>query len=201
MFSHTDCDDFLIRLVFGNNDDFLDSCVNKAYLDFNRTLHGISKLVCKFELDQQARIILRSLFTNLKDCLDIDNQITFDIWHRQACTDIASLYEASGYSLSVGQAQKWINMTFKYIFTMGENRLPGYSYLYEFCHSPLDNIILAKLTENGFQGLRCAWSRLDDYDIYLDCQNWIRRKFEKSALDVEFDLWLGKTVVAPHTST
>jgi hypothetical protein len=50
----------------------------------------------------------------------------------------------------VGQAQKWVNMTMKYIFTVGEQRIPGFDLVYTYCHVPLDNILLEKIREIWF---------------------------------------------------
>jgi hypothetical protein len=81
-------------------------------------------------------------------------------------------------------------MTFKYIFTLGEERLPGYGHLYDFCHIPFDNIILKTLQQqHGFPSLPCLWSRLNSYDKYLDRQKWVREQFKCVPLDIEFKLW------------
>jgi hypothetical protein len=58
-----------------------------------------------------------------------------------------------------GQAQKWLNMTFKYVYVMGEHRLPGFIHLYDLCHVPLDNILMNRLYPYAFQRLPCRWSR------------------------------------------
>jgi len=85
-------------------------------------------------------------------------------------------------------------MTFKYIYVMGEPRLPGFDPLYDRCHVPLDRILLNALLHYGFQPLPCAWSKLDDYDFYLDRQRWVRSRFRLVPLDVEFLLWMGRPV-------
>jgi hypothetical protein len=94
----------------------------------------------------------------------------------------------------VGQAQKWVNMTFKYIFTLGEQRLLGFQPFYSQCHIPLDKILIAQLTKYGFPTLKSAWSRIDDYNEYLGLQNWVRERFSLAPMDVEFYLWMGKEV-------
>jgi hypothetical protein len=88
-------------------------------------------------------------------------QKDFDEWHRGACERLAAIYGERGYkSFFVGHAQKWLNMTFKYIYVMGEQRLPGFGHLYDLCHMPLDNILMDSLRRYDFPGLPCAWSRL-----------------------------------------
>lgn len=202
MINRKDYEEYLIRLYFGKSDDLLAACLNRAYRDFNRTMHGFDKLKTKDQLHQKVLDYLKKSFLEMQTgCVRISKQEEFDDWHGSICSILASYYENHGYiSFSVGQAQKWINMTFKYIFTMGEDRVPGFNNLYEFCHIPLDNIILKKLSgEYGFTGLSCAWSRLDDYDEYLACQKWIRQTFSEIPLDIEFKLWMKGEI--PDSST
>ena len=56
--------------------------------------------------------------------------------------------------------------------------------------SPLDNILMKALREYGFEPLSCTWSGLNDYNIYLDRQRWVRSRFPLSPLDVGFKLWM-----------
>jgi len=94
--------------------------------------------------------------------------------------------------MHVGQAQKWVNMSFKYIFTLGGKRISGFEPVYKHCHIPFDNVILIKLETMGFPPFNCAWSRINDYDEYLSRQIWIREKYMLSPLDIEFLIWIGK---------
>jgi len=194
MINRKDYEEYLIRLYFGDSNDLLDACINRAYRDLNRTIHGIDRLETKDQLYNETSGYLKKSFLDIqKDCVCMAEQEEFDLWHKSICSNLSIRYVKHGYnSFSVGQAQKWINMTFKYIFTMGENRLSGFDNLYRFCHIPLDNIILEKLKEEyGFSGLSCAWSRLDDYEEYLSCQKLIRQIFAAELpLDVEFKLWM-----------
>src|ERR1700730_8802071 len=99
---------------------------------------------------------------------------------------------------SVGHGQKWINMTFKYLFVMGDTRVPGFLHLYDLCHVPFDIIFIDALRENhDFENLPCAWSKLDNYNIYLNRQRWVRDRFNLSPLDVEFRLWMGQSLQGP----
>lgn len=190
-------EDYLLRLYFGNRADLLRACISRAYRDFNRTCHGLSQLENKGELYKEASDYLRQTFSDIqKDKTSLSNQEEFDNWHQATCVRLAECYIKHGYyTFSIGQAQKWINMTFKYIFFMGDNRLPDFCDLYKFCHIPIDNIVLDKLREEaGFPGLTCAWSRLDDYAEYLSCQKLIRKRFPSDApLDVEFRMWMNGT--------
>lgn len=193
--TRTDYEDYLIRLYFGSNTDLLSACLGRAYLDFNRTLHGLKNLSNADKLHSKATNHLQAAITELQ--VRLPNPIdptTFDNWHKDTCRGLIAVYSGYGYHLYVGQAQKWVNMTFKYIYTLGEERVSGFEPAYRYCHIPLDNIILDVLAEYSFPSLNCSWSRLDDYDEYFMRQAWIRRTFVLAPLDVEFMLWLGKPV-------
>jgi len=181
-----DYEDFLIHVYFGPPANHpLKAYWRRAYRDFNRTLHGISD-----DVHQKAEEALNHVLLSVKE-MAAPTQAQFDSWHRDACATLAATCRECGYpSFFVGQAQKWLNMTFKYIYVMGEKRLTGFQHLYGLCHVPLDNILMDALKEYGFEPLPCAWSRLNDYDVYLDRQRWVRNRFPLVPLDTEFQLWM-----------
>ncbi len=191
-----DQEEFLIELFFGIEGDYLDRCVARAYRDFNRTLRGVAKLESKNSRALYyggGEIISRQL-GKLKSFKV--TQETFDQWHHIACQDLRNAYAKGKYKkFSFGQAQKWLNMTYKYIQVMGETRIPGYSIFYPFAHVPIDRIVLKqfkrKFSEFSPPKLSVeSWSRLDDYEEYMEYQRWIRNTFSGSApLAVEFIEW------------
>lgn len=189
--SPQDREDYLVTLYFGRGDDYLRLCMKRAYGDFKRTLGGIGDHPRRDEVRGKANEALIKLFGDIRAVGDLTQQ-QFDSWHRSACLVLASIYQNCDYkSFFVGHAQKWLNMTFKYIFVVGERRIPGFDQLYDLCHVPLDNILIGALCPHGFQTLPCAWSQLNDYETYLDRQTWIRSRFSPAPLDVEFLLWMG----------
>lgn len=188
----TDNENFLIRLYFGPEKDYLGSCIKRAYLDFSRTIHGIGNIADDGICHKDATEMMRDLFAALSDSKATPDQQRFDQWHRDACDRLKDLYARHGYNeFHFGQAQKWLNMTLKYIYVMGNDRLPRYEGFYEFGHVPLDNIIIDSFKKYNPPPLKLPWSRLNDYEEYLRYQIWIRDKFpESSPLAVEFHLWL-----------
>lgn len=192
-------EDYLIRLVFGSKveTDPLSVCVDTAYLDFNRTLRGISKVENGAKLHTDAVNVLTDSLAELKETLKtLTDQTTFDDWHYETCAKLISVYDGS-HTVYGGQAQKWVNMTLKYVYTLGEERISGFEAGYPLCHAPLDKIVIVQLTKYGFPALPCVWSHLD-YHEYFERQKWIRNKFLLVPLDVEFLLWLGKPIEAEH---
>lgn len=183
-----DQEDFLIRLYFGKG-DYLEMCIDRAYLDFSRTLHGIKN---HQGIYQSAKIVMTDSLRMLSENTSkFDSSRAFDEWHKNLCIALRKHYTDNGFaSYHIGQAQKWVNMALKYVFTMGEKRLPGYAHVYEFCHIPIDNIIINNLSAFNPPPLSCAWSRMDNYDEYMGFQDWIRKRFKGSSpLAVEFFLW------------
>ena len=179
---------FLLRLYFGAGSEYLQLCVQRAYLDFSRTLHGIGNIP---NVRNKAAVEVKQALMALRDDRKVIQE-TFDEWHRETCFRLCSIYKEQGYkNFHVGQAQKWLNMSLKYIYVIGDQRLPGYDHLNQFCHVPLDWIIVQRLQEEySAPELSSSWSRLDNYEEYLRFQQWIRKTFVNSApLAVEFNLW------------
>lgn len=188
-------EDFLIRRYFGLGKAYLKLAIKRAYRDFNRTLHGFGALEERDKIRETAKNQLERAFQELwKYRSRVTKQAIFNAWHRSTCMKLISVYQPYHFHFYVGQAQKWVNMTLKYIFTLGESRLPGYQVVYPFCHVPLDNILIAALDNYGFPQLASAWSRIDDYAVYLGYQEWVRKCFTLAPLDTEFYLWSGRDI-------
>lgn len=165
-----DYEEFLVNVYFSGlpseHPDYLQCCITTAYLDVCRTLRGLGQLECKDELRAKAVDVLQQLLSALKGHRTVfRTQTEFDIWHKETCEQLIRTYEGH-HTLYVGQAQKWTNMTFKYIFTMGEDRLPGFGQVYQFCHAPLDRVLIDQLAKKyGVARPKWAWtwSKLNDY--------------------------------------
>ena len=187
-----DYENYLLHLIFGREFN-LEVCVDLAYLDFNRTLRGISKIVGKEAIHDGAKGRIIGVLEQLRAESNSMNQSKFDDWHRNACQAIKSTYP-SDCNFSAGQAQKWLNMSLKYIYTLGDEKIPGFRLVYAYCHAPLDNVFIASLKMFGFGKLTKAWSQID-YEEYFNHQRWIRTKFAPvPPLEVEFWLWMGKEI-------
>ena len=188
-------DKYILDLFFGkteSEDDALNNCINRAYRDFNRTLHRFGSIENNEKITIDVKKHLFDEFQNV-NTLTIKTQKDFDIWHLQQCEALTRLYSLNNYnSFHIGQAQKWINMTFKYVYSYGNKYLDGYDKLYQFCHVPLDNILIKELKTFNPPKLKTSWSRINNYETYLEYQSWFRDKFTDLPLDVEFRLWLGK---------
>ena len=98
---------------------------------------------------------------NLSDA----NQGAYDKFHFELCEQIIEEYRKRDVAeLTYGQAQKWVNMTMKYLSMISHSSVKK---CYEYCHIPIDNYILQATSKT----LSTTWSRLEDYDEYLSFQN------------------------------
>ncbi len=194
--TRTDYEDFLVRVVIGSGNTFIHLCINRAYRDFNRTMHGFTKFDAERKIFNKAVSLIKKSLEDLRALCLVQPMTAdiFDNWHKTSCINIITHFKNNNYHLYVGQAQKWVNMTMKYIFVLGEQRIPGFGSIYPYCHVPIDSILQISLENYGYPPLHCAWSRVDDYDEYLKRQNWIRLRFTLAPLDVEFKLWMGQEI-------
>jgi hypothetical protein len=184
-------EDSLVAFYFGREGDYLEMCMSRGYRDMQRTLSGIYRHKNRKELRAAANKALRELLEQAKS---LSTAAEFDSWHRKACERLCFVYREYGFEgFTAGHAQKWINMSLKYVYVMN-GRVSGFDRLYEYCHVPFDNILIEALKGHGFEAPMEVWSKLD-YDTYAGKQAWIRQHFRLCPLDVEFKLWLhGGTV-------
>lgn len=197
-----DREEFWIRAYLRPEPDWLEACLRAAYGDMaRRTLKGIAKLPNRDALTDDARQKLKQRIQDLRRNLPVDDQRAFDDWHEKTCGILLDLYASGGYlddggqpKFTVGQAQKWINMTFKYTYLAG-NRLPDYREIYDLCHMPIDNVILEAMSPFNPPDLGGPWSRVTDYHgRYMGFQEWVRQEFAVPPLAVEFFAYMGRDV-------
>ena len=111
----SDIKTLLIRLYFGPVTNPVRKSVNRAYRDFNRTLRGFAQHPRSSEIRSSAGAHLESALSTLNTA-NVYTQNDFDIWHKELCTELKQLY--AGFPFTVGQAQKWVNMSVKYLFIL-----------------------------------------------------------------------------------
>ena len=112
-------------------------------------------------------------------------------------------YENEIAELTYGQAQKWVNMTMKYLCVLSDANFTGdYKWLgdfYPYLHVPIDSIILDKIAdENEFPGIKLdnvrCWSKIKEYQDYFAVQQSLRNKLKEKdspilPMDWEFEVW------------
>ena len=106
---------FLLDCAFGQHEDLIAAAIDKAYVDMAaHTLKGFGKkrYKKKWSCRYNATKIIRDALENYPS-----NEISFEKWHEKVIAEIKSQYDSI---LHDGQAQKWLNMTIKYIFVLKE---------------------------------------------------------------------------------
>jgi hypothetical protein len=144
-----------LYLGFGSPDSLVLRCARRAYRDFNRTWHGARDPAARREERRTAGL------TTIVDAVSSLqnrrlNARSFDIWHTNTMAALISATDPAteGTGLTLGQAQKWINMSLKYAIG---SRVPGMNRVEPLAHIPIDRIVLAQLgRDTAYQSaLKC----------------------------------------------
>ena len=182
-----------------------------GYLDVCRTpLKGINSCIKGGSITARDGFINNHFSPAIKE-LKKDG-IDFDKWHEQLCKCIHDTYSEYGYKeFTVGKAQKWINMSLKYIWLYSAD-----SFVEEHIkihisklHMPIDRVIAGDIAKtigflpgyddikfdslnDSFDGYKdnYCWSKIADYGEYLECQRTLREKLKEiSPIYWEFCKW------------
>ena len=196
--------DFLLYSYFGCESEDLaregiQKCAYRAYLDLNRRIafkYSSSELD-KMQKDntdlakkykEAKKALIESVCDIILCSVDkyecVDGQ--FGLWHKAKCEEIMDTMNTAVFqddslilksnSFTYGLAQKWVNMTLKYLWLL--DMLPE-DLTAKSLHVPIDSFILKKMQEDvdeirkdgdTYKYKGKSWSQLDDYDVYLDIQ-------------------------------
>ena len=195
----------LIAFYFGSNvaqrqpDDpqVVTAVSNWAYRDLSRTLTGMSK---HNQGGRKKLDVTESLQGFVSELKQVGSLTQFDDLHTRWCRKAIEIYEtpndpASGFRLHYGQAQKWLNMTLKYLAVLGH---PDVSRVYAYLHVPVDLVIYGRAEAIGVNKPKgTSWSRLSETQ-YLGYQAALRKKISSlgdgtmAPLDWEALAWIGR---------
>ena len=169
MLSTKQKEEFYIRLYFNTDNGYEIAGLKRAYLDFNRTL--VIKNKNQKLRDSKRRKTEQYLKKKLLELIskDINSQNRFDVLHEELCENLIKEWP----ELTMGQAQKWINMTLKYWLLFGENRINNIELNAAFLHIPIDSYV-----QKGMFNEKTPrpWSKLDSYETYFSYQEKHREK-------------------------
>lgn len=179
--------DFLLYAYFGGSSNPYPACSKRAYRDLCRTLrfngsHGDKYREC---IDGLLEERIRALLAGANQTQD-----KYDHWHRALCTEMVDYYHGQGVGFNIGHAQKWVNMTMKYLYIHGGVDI---SQVFSFLHVPLDQYVFTAVEERlGLRRPCAAWSKICDYELYLDFQKKIRAAVDVEPLRWEFQNWVAE---------
>lgn len=167
---------FLLQSLFGKIRDKHEAAINRAYRDFNRTLKDFykdDKDERKIKVKEDWNLIIKQFINEVKNNT-YENHEAFDAIHENFCKKLIDSNKNLYNKLTRGQAQKWLNMTLKYILILEEN---GIEKNMQYFHIPIDNVIQDILqSKYNIPKKFPAWSQINDYEAYLEYQNTIREK-------------------------
>ena len=154
------------------------------------------------QLNQQSCDCNRLMIVMADKILSVEHQKQYDDWHEKLCLRIRKHYRDSGFDMTIGQVQKWVNMTMKYLFVAD---VPGTADAFYFCHVPIDSYIISAAEEQlNLERPALPWSKMDDYREYAEYEKQIRMRLGNVApLEWEFKTWITMAVnkkESEHTS-
>lgn len=162
--------------------------IDRAYRDAaSHVLTGMTKNERKTNRDAASKEIYKAV------CNSIEN---YDKWHEKLCKRLQNCY-AHVSSFSYGIAQKWVNMTVKYLYCyyiVSDNSKFNIAvdsllqHIKSF-HAPIDGYILEKLKDPD------KWSKdISNPKIYNEKRKLIisQKNDSDSELDWEIDNWVNE---------
>ena len=171
--------DFIVYSLFGDMSSPEEAVINRAYVDMaSHTLTGFDdyneKWRCRYE---GSKLIKESL--NL-----LSEKDTFDTWHKTLCEGLMDVYPKQ--KLTYGQAQKWVNMTIKYVYVlkrlekMDQSVFPFISKAHaHLFHPPVDSYVLREVLKD-----HCSWSGIENNTKYEEK----RAKLKDKGFDFKTEL-------------
>lgn len=220
---------FLLFSYFGitlenSKDDIISAAINRAYRD--AASHVLSLKDDSKKDTEKGQTLYANASKLIKVFIEAvlpnetQNEIDYDNKHSILCTDLKILYDNcanSRYEFSYGVAQKWVNMTMKYlgviltIFSEYNNThvfvntcKNSFQAIEHSLHVPIDGYILEYVSNKKYSNVEpiniakkenknnLAWSKYKE-ENYKTLQKNIKEKFiqeKASPLDWENKAWI-----------
>lgn len=142
-----------------------------------------------------------------------EKRMKFDELHKKVCRKLVEEYRRDEYykvdkrgqlhKFTYGIAQKWVNMSLKYIYLLDEVlwggfRIPWTSYFATDFHAPLDSFVYEavedelKINVNKYLEGQ-TWSQIDNYERYKQLQDVIRDAVKQNgnySIEWENSAWI-----------
>ena len=173
---------------------------------FTEDEREVAKINAKKEASDKIKAYIEQLVTNKIE--DYDKN-----WHENLCDDLVKIYgkyeqyQNKEKRFTCGIAQKWVNMSVKYIYLLcylfnymdiGENefsqKYAGMIEKYMHCfHIPLDSYMYRAIEQElKINKISKVWSKVDDYEEYSTYQKAVRENVPegKTPIDWENKVWI-----------
>lgn len=192
---HKSVQDFYeIRIVKKHleSEDPVKGAFELAYFDTQRTLRGIGQNENRKTIKQGIYDIISKWYLSLAEHFENYSLRDYDGSFMICCREIIAVGEKYQFTIHFGQAQKLINMFFKYMLLVDERLNLHLDYF----HVPFDGIILNGIAKNKGYDLemrsyakKCMpWSKMEDVTTYMSLQDELRELYEYPII-FEFEAW------------
>lgn len=195
MKKHTQLERFLVFAYFGidlndeySDEDIIRKCVERAYLDMCRTLKTDDQEWIETK-EKLSKDLVNALLNNksIQDKISKAYSVFFENDSEQLTeSQISGLVDKNGDGICFyyGQAQKWINMSLKYMWLLG---LIDDSQKAEL-EAPIDSYIIHKINHIP---KNTAWSTLTikEYNSIKDEITTCATEYS-TVIDWEFNAWI-----------
>ena len=190
-FNDKDRMQFLMFSYFNTTELKVEPASNRAYRDLCRTLRGLNGKGKDYRKYVNKEILTKD---KIEPLFNANSQKDYNEKHKALCDKLVDYYKNQCY-FSYGHAQKWVNMTMKYLYVFGDESEDKFKYM----HMPLDSYIFKALDNekiecpkgsNKWSDLK--WSQLKR-DEYIACQEKIQQQIPEkkhTQLSWEFEQWL-----------
>lgn len=177
--------DFLLYAYFGGDKNPYPIASKRAYRDLCRTLrfYGGSGIEYRKYIDKLLEERIHRFIT-----MGCSTQEQYDEMHNALCNDMVAYYKGTGVEFNIGHAQKWVNMTMKYLYIHGGVDVSG---IFDYLHIPLDQYVFTAVEYKLSIPRPCvAWSKITDYAVYIEYQKKIRKRLDVPPIRWEFSNWI-----------
>lgn len=181
---------FLCSVYFTKGNDEFEKASQRAYLDLCRTIKFNKQFINdtteknkrKNNITNMIKVFVKDLF---KDESNLNAQV-FNLRHEHLCQKIVEEYGVltDTDTFTAGHAQKWVNMTLKYLYILYKCEQTtlklNYEKIIKYFHIPVDKIILDEgkklnVTPNASSYSWSTW----DYGTYRSYQTDLIAAIEK----------------------
>ncbi len=173
---------FECQRVYGRDNTFLNVSIKGVISQTTRQIDILVKNKTVSRLEQIAFEV--KYYRNL----DI-SKTSYDKWHEELCDKIVDTYAPAGIIFNYGQAQKWVNMTMKYLLLLRNRKAQS---LEKHFHIPIDSYIIEDVREDVYVDGIEPWSQMEK-GKYIEYQgkllDYVKKKGYGSPLEWEAESW------------
>lgn len=206
---------FLLFSYFGitlddqdNDEVIIDSAIDRAYRDASSHVLSVADSE-KPNRQNDASKVIKCYLKKLDDYAE-----KYDDWHKDCIDKLFESYDGCIYKnienkrtdktyklkFTYGIAQKWLNMTMKYLYILSEffperDICKKVASISNELHVPLDSYIIhsaeKELEISAEEYLDIGkWSKINDYEKYMEYQKAIRKNSSLDPIDWEGPAWI-----------